>query len=393
MKHIFLRYLIAVIVFSALVTRPALAQSDTPPTGPVGEIRGTVINRNTGEVVAESLDVMLHVLDQDFTDKDMQHAQSGKDGTFLFADIPFEENLQFEVMAIYKDVTYSSELAPVDLNSMQVVIDVPVYESTTDLSSLQIDQMHVLFDFAEDGLESKEIYVISNLGERTVKDAYSLEGDRSATLKLPLPTDADYIFFSPQDQDRFFKYSGGFADTYPILPGASAQLMVDYMVPYTGERNYTYTAPLNVAQINFLVPEQVDVSLQGTGLLGPEAMTLQNGKSYKVYSYTALAAGQNVSLSISGKVASATGNTKSGTPLVLGIAFLGLALMGVGIWWWRRPESAQPDENEVPSDQTTLDEVILKIAKLDDDLANGRLSPEAHQQLRQDLMRTAKQLL
>ena len=393
MNKVLLSLLAILLVLSFYPTRLARAQSDTPATGPAGEVHGTIINQNTGKAITGNLEVMLHVLDGNFAEKDMKHAQTGQDGAFVFADVPFDADLQFTVMAIYEGVTYSSQPTPADPNSMQVVIDVPVYESTTDLSSLQIDQMHVLFDFAEDGLETKEIYVISNLGERTVKDAYPLEDDQSATLKLPLPTDADYTFFSPQDQDRFLKFSGWFADTYPILPGASAQLMVDYLVPYSGERNYTYTAPLNVAQINFLVPEQVDVSLQGAGLLGPEAMTLQNGKSYKVYSYTALSAGQTVSLSITGKAASETSNTQSSKALVLGIAFLGLALMGVGIWWWRRPESAPPDENEVPDNQTTLDEVILKIAKLDDDLANGRLSPEAHQQLRQDLMRRAKQLL
>jgi hypothetical protein len=397
MKRLSLYALIALFVFSLFEARPALAQSEIPPAGPVGEIRGTVINRNTGKVVAESLEVMLHVLDQDFAELDMKHAQSGNDGTFAFADIPFDANLQFVVMAIYNDVAYSSDPAPVNSDAMQVVIDVPVYETTTDLSSVQIDQMHVLFDFAEDGLETKEIYVISSSSERTVKDVYQLTPDQTATLKFPLPEDADYIFFKPEEQDRFVKFKDGFADTSPILPSTeSLQLMVSYLVPYSGEREYTYTAPMNVAQISFLVPDQAGVSLQGSGLTELDPMTLQNGETYKVYSYLELKAGQTVNLSIRGKVVSELDNLEekaSNTPLAVGIALLGLAIMGAGIWWWYRPENTQDEIPEVVSSRTALDDLIIEIAKLDEDFEQGKLSPEAHQQLRQELMGKAKHLL
>ncbi|HEX6268954.1 MAG TPA: hypothetical protein VFZ43_01850, partial [Anaerolineales bacterium] len=285
MKKSLVYFLIGVFAFSLYGVRPALAQAGTPPAGPVGEIRGTVTNQNSGKVVTESLEVMLHALDMDYADKDMQHGQSRPDGTFGFARVPFDANTQFAVMAIYDGVTYFSEPMPADMKSMQVAIDVPVYESTTDLMNIQVDQMHVLFGFSEDGLETKELYIVSNTGERTVKDVYDLGNDQFAALQFPLPGDADYVFFKPDNQDRFVKRSGSFADTYPVLPGNQpSQIMVSYLVPYSGERIYTYTAPVNIARINFLLPEHADVSLKGSALFGPESMTLQDGASYRVYS-------------------------------------------------------------------------------------------------------------
>lgn len=394
MKRVVEYLLVALFVFSPYATRPARAQSETPPPGPVGEVRGTIVNRNSGKVVAESLEVMLHVLDQDFVDLDMKHAQSQPDGSFIFADIPFDANLQFTVMAIYDDVTYSSNPTPVDMKSLQVVADVPVYDSTTDLTNVQIDQLHILFDFAEDGLETKEIYVISSASERTVKDVYQLEADKAATLKFPLPKDADYVFFQPDDQDRFIKFKGGFADTYPILPSTgSSQFMVSYLVPYYGEREYTYTAPLNVTQVNFLVSDQTNISLQGTGLSGPEPMTLQNGESYEVYSYSDLKAGQTVRISIGGKVAAERKNSTTHNLLAIGIALLGFATIGTGIWWWHKSANSQDVGNDRSSNEATLDGLILEIANLDEKYEQGRLSAEAHQLLRQDLVRKAKRFL
>ena len=395
MKRLVASLLLTIFAFSAYTTRPAQAQSETPPAGPVGEVRGTIINRNSGAVVAESLDVMLHVLDQDLADLDMKHAQSQSDGTFVFADIPFDANSEFTVMATYQGVTYASNPAPAEMQSMQVAVDVPVYDTTNDLTGVQIDQMHVLFDIAEDGLETSEIYVISSASDHTVKDVYQLESDQAATLKFPLPADADYIFFKPDEQDRFVKFKGGFADTSPILPSTgSSQLMVSYLVPYQGTREYSYTAPLNVAKINFLLPDKANMSLQGTGLTGPESMTLQSGESYEVYSYAGLQAGQTVSISIGGKVVtqpSTSSNTRN--KIAIGTAFLGFAIIGAGIWWWRKSENTSHDDNDIHSNAATLDGLILEIAKLDEEHDQGQLSTEAHQRLRQELMRRAKRLL
>ena len=305
-------------------------------------------------------------------------------------------------MAIFDGVTYFSETTPVDLNSMQVSVEVPVYENTSDLRDVQVDQMHVLFDFAEDGLEMKEIYVFSNAGERTVKNVYDLGNDplsgtsQFATLEFPLPEDADYIFFKPDDKDRFVKLSSGFADTYPILPGAeSSQIMANYLVPYSGKRTYTYTAPLNIARINFLVPDQVDISLKGSGLSGPESMELRTGESYLVYSYSGLTAGQTVSVSISGKLTAKGTVQDSNTPIAVGAAFIGFALIGASIWWWRRPDNIQGEDEEinVQTEEGTLDNVIVEIARLDEAYEQGSLNSKEYQHRRQILLQKAKDLL
>ena len=142
-----LHLLIGLLAVSAVTPRPVLAQTETPPAGPTGKVMGTIINQNTGTVVAEEMDVMLHVLDQDLADAGMLHGQSQSDGTFLFTDVAFDEQLQYAAMTAYDGVTYFSETTPADMNSMQVALDVPVYESTSDLAGVQVDQMHVLFNF------------------------------------------------------------------------------------------------------------------------------------------------------------------------------------------------------------------------------------------------------
>src|SRR6266508_1551281 len=86
----------------SVITLPVLLFMTLPctsPTGPVGEVHGKVMNSNTGKVITDSLEVMLHVMGMDLVDKDMVHGQSKPDGTFLFSDVPFDANMQFAVMA------------------------------------------------------------------------------------------------------------------------------------------------------------------------------------------------------------------------------------------------------------------------------------------------------
>jgi hypothetical protein len=272
---------------------------------------------------------------------------------------------------------------------------VPVYESTSDLAGVQVDEMHVLFTFAEDGLETKEIYVLSNLGGRTVKDVYKLDGDRYATLQFPLPSDADYVFFKPDDQDRFVKSDEWFTDTYPILPGTqSAQIMVSYLVPFSDGSAYAYKAPLRIARENFLIEESAGVSLQGTGLAGPEQIALQDGKSYLAYSFSNVNAGDTLDVSLVGMANSESNKRKGSTvPLASGAAILGLALICLGVWWWRRPENAKSELYEAQVDEATLDDVIAEIARLDHEHERGNLDSEEHHRQRQQLLQKAKRLL
>jgi hypothetical protein len=352
----------------------------------LGEIRGTLIDQNNGKVVAQTMDVMLHVLNVDYADKDMIHGQSQPDGSFVFADVPFDASTQFAVMATYDGVTYFSETAPADIDSLKIALDVPVYETTNDLSAVQIDQLHVLLEPSTDGIETKELYVISNYGQRTVKDVIDLGDGKSAVLKFPLPKDADYIFFQPNDKDRFVKMDGEFADTYPILPGNQpSQIMTSYLVPYSGERTYTYTAPVNVARLNFVLPEDSNISISGEGLTGPEASTLRDGKAYWVYSYEDLKAGQTLSVSFAGTGTQPESKiSTSNNLLATGAALLGLGIIGIGIWWWRRPELVEEAGQ-------TFDEVIAEIAYLDETYEQRGLSFEKYQEQRQALLRKAKQ--
>lgn len=77
----------------------------------------------------------------------------------------------------------------------------------------------------------------------------------------------------------------------------------------------------------------------------------------------------------------------------MGTAFLGFAIIGADIWWWRKSKNTQNDDRDIHSNAATLDGLILEIAKLDEEHDQTKLSSEVHQRLRWELMGKAKRLL
>ena len=175
-------------------------------------------------------------------------------------------------------------------------------------------------------------------------------------------------------------------------PGAQvAQLMVSYLIPYSAEKTYSYTAPITIARMNLLVPADAQISLTGHGITGPETTTLKDNKSYLVYTYSDLQAGQTLAITLTGTVATpAASQSNRNNLLAAGAAFLGMAVLGAGIWWWRRSE--EDELQETPSDEVTFDALIGQIAVLDETYQEQGLTDEEYQAQRAELMQKAKGL-
>ncbi len=224
------------LLLALALAAPAVAQTPVPPlTTPVSwstQVIGTLVNRTEGGAVPDRLDLVLHAWDADLNERLMLDGQSGPAGTFRFEDVPVEPGLLYSVMATYEGVSYFSEPVRAIEGENLPPFEVPIYETTTDTSQIQIERMHVMFLASHAGLEVAEVYSLSNLGDRAVNEAVSLADGTPATFEFPLPTGATNVAFYPDGSNRFVRTPGGFADTGSLLPGAgSGQIMVKENAP------------------------------------------------------------------------------------------------------------------------------------------------------------------
>jgi hypothetical protein len=386
---------------------PVRAQTGTPPVAAeaawTGEVTGTIANRSPGGEVPDKVDIMLHAWDQKQGEKFMLHGEITPEGEFRFEEVSFEPGLIYAVMADYEDAMYYSEPYQVNEGEESFDLEVPIYESSDDLTQVKVEQMHVLFYFAQGGLAVSEVYVLSNSGDYTVKEAVELEDGAKATVKLPLPQKAANLYFEGDPGGRFIQFPGGFADTAPLVPGhANNRIMLTYVLPYDDQLLYTYTAPLEINNVSYLYAEGAGITLTGEGLTPAGSWPMGNGANFGVLSHPALKTGETVQVEISGKppatAASAPtmGNVEepvsktSNLGIGIGGLVLGLALVGVGIWWWHKPDQDDDAEDIEVGEESEFEDALKEIALLDEAFERGEIPEEGYFDRRARLIRQIK---
>jgi hypothetical protein len=214
----------------------------------------------------------------------------------------------------------------------------------------------------------------------------------------------------------------GTADGFALAPsnaGEQYQLVVVFNLPYAKKISLTQAFVLPVASASFIVPE--GVKLTGK-LLTDQGLQDFSGTSYQVYDATNIAAGSSISLKITGTPAAssttATGTTGGITKqqwLIIGLGVLGMALIGIGLFFFLRERRLSRLEEEEEEDEESeegeegeggekaeaeptdalgddRDAILDAILALDDQFKAGEIAKEVYETRRAELKERLKKL-
>ena len=393
-----------------LAATPALAQDGGNAPGQnalaaeTGVVLGMVRNDTPQGAVPAEGEPMLHIWDEAFNEKGMEHGRLGQDGTFRFEEVPFVSGWQYAVLLNYQGVTYFSQPVTVAADQEELALELPVYESTPSTDAVRVTSQHVLFDAAAEGqLRVAEIYVLSNEGARTVA---APEEDPDATpLRFALPPGAGNVTFEGNSEARFRLVEGGFVDTGPLRPGdGTGQVVVQYTLPYENAEGltYTYSAPWPVEDLNVLLPAASGLSLQGEGLAAPESRQMNDGGQVALYNRGAMQAGDSMVVTLTGELlapppaaasappAAAATPSWQNQPLAPVAITLGVLLLALAVWLQVR---AQPQPRAAHPAGATFDALVREIALLDQAHDQGRLNEGDYERRRSYLVQEARRLM
>ena len=367
-------------------------------TGNLGVVTGLVTNASGGafppgtEIELFGFD-HVQVVISDTTTLD-------EDGTYRFEDIEMDLGVVFITTVDYQGVTYGSEVATVEQEGQTIDLPLQVYEATSEDSILQIDRIHLFFEFLdEQTLRVVELYIISNPGMKTI--VAESEGD--AVITFSLPEQASNLQFEDGALgERYISTSDGFGDTMPIRPGmGDYQILFSYEMPY--ERNLDLVRPvmLSTGAVVILVPED-GIKIKGESIQDAGIREVQ-GVPYHMYNGSSLAAGEQLRLTLSGRPSQALPSisNSSSTTLLVGLGAFGIVLIVAGIWLYRR-STLQADvddvfDQETPSDEGADEEdadmIMDAILALDDLYQAGDLPEDAYVERRVQLKARLQELM
>jgi mono/diheme cytochrome c family protein len=336
----------------------------------VAQVSGRVTNGTTQQPAAD-LPISLRRFDGT-QELDPLTGQTDSLGRFRFDDVEFSSQRAVVVEADYLGVAYFSEVLQADAGQTTLELNATVYETTRDPSGISLDRLHLFLEpVAGQGVvRVGALALLSNTDTHAVVAATAGE----ATLFFDLPKAAVNLQLQEGELGgRFLQTDTGFADTLSVIPGqGSHQVVFSFDIPYT--RNATLEFPLRYPLSGeiIVVPDGMRVeseALQDSGVRQIE------GAAYRTYSGGPLAAGQTLTLTLSGKPAAASpAATAQGNELIIAAAVLGGVLIGAGLWgWWRSRRSDGAEAEDEARLEEEREKLLQSIADLDDEYQNARV--------------------
>ncbi|MCC6187970.1 MAG: c-type cytochrome, partial [Anaerolineales bacterium] len=344
-----------------------------------GEVTGRVVNGTAGAAVPAGLEINLHGFDSQSLVESLTTTVK-TDGAFVFDSVAYVPGRQFVMTTIYEDVTYSSEVASFDAQGRPLSLSLPIYETTSDASVLTVEQMHMFLEFLNPGeVTVGQLYIFSNASDKT----FTASGGDLLQFNLPAEATGLDVQNAVLDQD-YFRNADGFGMLWQVTPGAgTSQVLFSFRLPYDGALSFSQVMHASVNNVNVLVSD-LGVELSGPSLVSLGTQTFE-AQSFQNFSAASLAAGETLAFTLTGTAGTA-GNPGSGgaalapsssVSLAVGLGALAVALLGIGIWLYRRPVRLGPAARR--------EELLDALAELDDAYAAGELDQADYIAERSDL--------
>ena len=384
-------------------TPPLSSTTEVTPTVTfLGSVTVQLINDSGGDAPSDA-PVTLYGFDN------MQNTYSetlttGENGVYTFTNVIMPEGRVFLAGTDYASGTYGSDIVTVDPATPNLNLQITVYDSTTDVSLLTTDRVHIFFDFTDpQNVQVIEVFIISN----PTKQAIVAPTQDGTVVTFPLPQGYSNLQFQQGELGiRYVEISQGFADKMTVNPGVGQyQVIFAFQLPYDHK--------LNFVQPMFLPTSAVVVMAPDNGIKVDSAMLQDggtrdyNGSTYRMYNGSSLIAGSSLEFTLSGNPKKSTTSIfTQGTlqNMAIGLGVFGLVLVLVGLWLFRRYQrklalhrslegtdmAASPIEVfATPEDEGTLMDAIIA---LDDQYHAGNLPEEAYLERRAVLKEKLRKL-
>jgi len=288
----------------------------------------------------------------------------------------------------YADVTYPSQVVGLDEATATAELQIAIYEPTTDTAAIQIDTLHIVAMPGGDAIDVNEIYVISNLGDRVIRN---LDGP-ALRFQLP-PLATAFRMLQGAAEGAVVQSAEGFGFYDAVAPGSqTTQLVVAYQLPLgAADVIFDRTVPYATRSVN-VIAQASDLTPSSSGLVDQGPQVIQD-QTYRQFSGGPLQAGQLLTFRLSPPGAGVD------VKLIGGIALLaaGGVAVGYGIWRARQHEEeppARPVPTRKPKEAAAERERLLdQIAALDDAFAAGEIDGAAYRQQRDGLKKKALRLM
>lgn len=370
----------------------ALDPPSTSVTPPLAiTITGRVINGSGGSVPVHQ-SVKLLSIDGNAPGFSRE-TTTGRDGRFVFNEVPAAVDRTYMVSTRYRDIEYTSEGLqsgqPDELDDFRLT----VYETDTDTSLVTADRVHIFFEYPRsDTIRVVQLFVLNNPTNRMVT-ASSAGG---VVINYPLPPGALNLQFQNGTLgQRFLMTADGIGDTQPVTPGDSTQVLFSYDLPYRGEAVFDVNIPVKTETVNVLLAAE-GVTLKSSQLQEVGEKNVQNN-TWRLFTAAGMDAGAAMHVQISGKPRVTTPrDNEMSSSLAVGTISLVIVVVFITTILFRDVVEKRTQVHEAAMaliDTVDRDAILDAIIALDDQYQAGQIPAAAYHERRAELKNRLERIL
>ncbi len=362
---------IALLALILLGSPPATAQTD------LGTVLGQVFNATEGGGNVSQLVVTLNAY-QGNNQLAPTTATTDDQGVFEFTGLATGAEYVYQLSLVYQEAEYDFDWFSFEEGEIDKIVNLDVYDSTSDDQSIWISLSHVIIEAEPGSLLVTEVYLFVNDGNTTYVGSGEVGTGTKETLQFSLPKQATSLEVGGELMECCITATeSGFADSMIFTPGFK-EIWFSYMLNYTSE---SYNLPLTllypVETIYLMVQEQVEVRYDQ---LTPAGLSSLEGEQFTQYMGQDLERDTTLDIGLSGLMPPGNG----GPPwsiIIPSVLALGL---GVGFVVWMRNRSRYAALPEGDVDSSERETLLREIAQLDDAFESGDISEEDYLKQRRE---------
>ena len=373
---------------------------------PAGIIQGILTNGTTGATLGDT-EVLLRAFTPDFDETLTLTTTTDIDGNFRFDVTEVPPNWIYIAGATFEGLNFSSGADQLGRDPATLELPVTVFDKTSDASGINIGQLHIVMEFAEDMVQVSQLYIVNNAQEAVFVGA---TGDPAqGVVEVAIPEGAQNLEFlrsfgtmdSFLPANDFVQTERGWADPLPLRPGDGAlTMLVRYALPYTSGMSFAHPIFYETATSTIILPD-AGVAVTNTPWVEQAPQTFGQSETFLNYVGPGVPAGETITITLEGRPTivtdtsgAAVANRDQTTELLIGGGALLLAAVGgIFLWraWQKRAAGDEEDEWEeeatVAEGSTDADDLLRAIADLDDTYEAGGLEEADYQAQRAELKR------
>jgi hypothetical protein len=340
-----------------------------------GIIEGRVVNGTVDGSSFAAQDITLKTYQND-TEVGVTTTRADTEGHFVFDGLSTESDYSYQVELNFQEADYPGERLNFDEGEITKSTEVTVYEATTSDEAIKLVMAHTIIYVRQGSLDVVEFYLFVNESDRTYigLTKVTAEGTRD-TLRFFLPEKATELQLGYGLMECcILRSEEGFTDTMPVLPG-SREIVYAYKLDYnSGVHNFSKKVNYPINSFNLLVQGEA-IQVSSDQLIREEPAVIEETFFNRI-SGSDFTPGNTLTAQLSGLPQ--TNNQGAAIWVVLTLIVLGAAS---GFVYLARKGKLQLVKAQVSFPQSRQ-KLLIDLAQLDDDFADGKIREEDYRRLR-----------